>query len=123
MSYEVWGDDDDDGMDPVREAHEKYLLEEGWLDAVEADKLRAELAELRAQLAAAHKGGEGFVVDEETLLDAAHILLCCGSPGWARVREDAAHAVGNRLAAAMGDEEAIALIGSTAPDADVGGAG
>ena len=42
MSWEAWGDDDD-GLDGVREAYSKTLLEDGWLDDQQAGALKAAL--------------------------------------------------------------------------------
>ena len=51
MSYEAWGDDDD-GCDGIRETYRQTLLEDGWLDDIEAEKLRAQLAAAEQQIAA-----------------------------------------------------------------------
>lgn len=40
MSYEAWGDDDD-GLDGAREHMVKQMMEDGWLDDVIAERVRA----------------------------------------------------------------------------------
>ena len=65
MSYEAYGDDDD-GLDGVREAYRESLIQDGWLDDVQAQALIRtveDLALMIRRLAHAAQSGNPGLAD------------------------------------------------------------
>ena len=50
MSREAFGDDDDDGLDGMREHYRAVFIEDGWLDDEQAARLRARVEDLEWEL-------------------------------------------------------------------------